>query len=438
MSEFISRSRKIFNRGFIPIEMKKRHVLLFLLLFLNFILVIYSIGLYAVVYGGFSFFPKSYASNQAELSLSVEGADSESPAVSIAYPDATTYTSHVTALNYTASDNQAIGSCWYSLNSGVTNTSVTCGDNVTSITSSEGSNTWRVYANDTSGNEGSDSVAFTVTISSGGGQTGGATGGGGGRGGYNPPLRPARAFLVSESEINVILALGEIVTREVTLENTGTSKLDINVSLSGFNDLVSADTNHLTISPGERKSVLLIMKSDSYGVYAGRLLFDAGGISKEVFIILNVQSSSSLFDVSLNLPQIYRTIHPGQTIKAFISLVQVGDNAEVDATANYYVKDFDGNTLLSESETFFVDRSKSFTREFDTSALPIGEYLLSLEFSYPGGFATSSARFEVSDKFEISPLYILIGVSVAAIIVAIISILRYKRLGKYTKYKRGR
>ena len=81
------------------------------------------------------------------------------PAISITYPQNTTYNVNVSALNYTVSDTH-LQTCWYSLNNGVTNTSVTCGQNATNLTSSEGSNTWRVYANDTFGNKGLASVTF--------------------------------------------------------------------------------------------------------------------------------------------------------------------------------------------------------------------------------------------------------------------------------------
>ncbi|MEK6927925.1 MAG: LamG domain-containing protein, partial [Nanoarchaeota archaeon] len=91
------------------------------------------------------------------------GVDTAYPQVSLLYPTNTTYNSVVTQLNYSASDTN-LASCWYSLNLGVTNTSVTCGQNVSGLTSSEGSNTWKVWVNDSAGNLNSSSVTFTYTI----------------------------------------------------------------------------------------------------------------------------------------------------------------------------------------------------------------------------------------------------------------------------------
>ncbi len=57
------------------------------------------------------------------------------------------------------------GSCWYSLDEGVTNSSpdATC-SNFTGLSGVEGTNTWTVYANDTVGNEVVASVVFTILI----------------------------------------------------------------------------------------------------------------------------------------------------------------------------------------------------------------------------------------------------------------------------------
>lgn len=88
------------------------------------------------------------------------GEDSTNPLVDVTYPLNITYDSVVTALNYTASDETALDSCWYSLDSGATNTTVTCGNNVTGLSSSDGSNTWEVWVNDTNNNINSSSVTF--------------------------------------------------------------------------------------------------------------------------------------------------------------------------------------------------------------------------------------------------------------------------------------
>ena len=84
------------------------------------------------------------------------------PLLNITYPlNNLNYSIIVSAINYTVVDS-SLESCWYSVNLGETNNSITCGDNVTGLSSNQGTNVWRVYANDTLGSENSSSVSFFV------------------------------------------------------------------------------------------------------------------------------------------------------------------------------------------------------------------------------------------------------------------------------------
>ncbi len=87
------------------------------------------------------------------------------PSVSILYPvNAFVYTgaNAPTQFNYSATD-PAIAFCWYSINQGLTNSTPysTC-PNITEMSTSYGNNTWRIYANDTSGNFNYSEVSFTL------------------------------------------------------------------------------------------------------------------------------------------------------------------------------------------------------------------------------------------------------------------------------------
>ncbi len=64
-------------------------------------------------------------------------------------------------VNYTVSDAN-LQACWWTNSSGVNNNTITCGVNITTSIWDEGVNVVIVYANDSSGNENSSSVQFTV------------------------------------------------------------------------------------------------------------------------------------------------------------------------------------------------------------------------------------------------------------------------------------
>ncbi len=90
--------------------------------------------------------------------------DLTSPAISIAYPANTTYTSLPLTLNTTIVDDN-LQACWWSNNSGATNRTFTCNTNITlGGNVSIGSNRLFVWANDSYGNNATKNVTFFVNV----------------------------------------------------------------------------------------------------------------------------------------------------------------------------------------------------------------------------------------------------------------------------------
>ena len=93
------------------------------------------------------------------INLTGDIIDNLAPQIKITYPGNQNYSVNVSALNYTLTEPN-LDKCWYSTNSGTTNITITCGNNVTGLISNEGTNTWTVWANDTLGNLNFSSVTF--------------------------------------------------------------------------------------------------------------------------------------------------------------------------------------------------------------------------------------------------------------------------------------
>ena len=98
--------------------------------------------------------------NLTNVSVTVN--DATLPDINLVFPFNQNYNSIQTAINYTASDNVALSSCKYSLDNGAINNTITCGQNITGLSSDQGSNNWTVYATDSTGNENSSNVTFFV------------------------------------------------------------------------------------------------------------------------------------------------------------------------------------------------------------------------------------------------------------------------------------
>jgi hypothetical protein len=90
--------------------------------------------------------------------------DKINPDINITYPiNNTEHANTLLDVNYTASDNVALDSCWWSNDTYSVNHSLTdCGTNITDITWSAGQHNVTVWARDTTGNENSSTVTFTI------------------------------------------------------------------------------------------------------------------------------------------------------------------------------------------------------------------------------------------------------------------------------------
>ncbi len=408
-----------------------KNIFLISIIFLSSIIIVVNIVIYWYL-SGFIYTIHGGVSNTANISLFVEG-DSVAPLISIIDPANTSYTAHRIQLLYTVSEDTALSSCWYSLDSGLTNVTIVCGNNITGITSSSGSNKWTVYSNDTRGNLNFSSVTFVVSIAA--ADTGSGAGGGGG-GGVDQTT--TRDFDVIPSEINIVAIAGEAINRDLIIKNIGKSNLTLNAEVSGISDMASLDNILFRLKPGEERTINLKIKIPESGVYAGKIVFGSGNIRKEVLVLINVRSEKKLFDVSISLPESNKLILIGDNLNAFVSLTQVGPPTRLDVTARYIIKDFNGNLITKSEDTFSVYQAKSFIKEFDTSNLPEGDYVVGIELVYPGGFASSSAHFVVYKRKALNYRIIILGVLfILAVIAIIYAILKYKRAENNRKRRKN-
>jgi uncharacterized protein YjdB len=95
----------------------------------------------------------------------VAAADTTAPAVTLISPTNTTYTASLAVLNFTTVDNVAVdlAKCAYVLDAGTKTALPSCA-NTTLTGLANGAHTVTVYSNDTSNNQGSASVSFTVNV----------------------------------------------------------------------------------------------------------------------------------------------------------------------------------------------------------------------------------------------------------------------------------
>jgi hypothetical protein len=125
------------------------------------------VGTYSVSYS-VSDNAGNIASATRTVKVVASGTDTTAPVVTITSPtNGSIYNSASRDLIFTATDTN-LNLCSYSTDNGVTKISTSCSSGTIetiSLTASEGTNTWIVYASDVAGNKASASVTFTVDTS---------------------------------------------------------------------------------------------------------------------------------------------------------------------------------------------------------------------------------------------------------------------------------
>lgn len=126
------------------------------------------LGAYTITYN----VQDSSGNSAVQVTRTVNVIETIKPIVKIIFPEGKTYSTKTTNLEVNITDAN-LQSCWYKLN-GDSNVSFACNTPVV-ITAEKGKNTLVVYANDSSGNVGNDSVSFNYKKKSNGG-SGGSSG----------------------------------------------------------------------------------------------------------------------------------------------------------------------------------------------------------------------------------------------------------------------
>jgi len=344
------------------------------------------------------------------------------PVLTIVSPQNKTYLINESlSLNYTVRNEQSV---WYNLDNSA---NITITSNLT-FNVSEGSHTLYLYANSSYGNLSLTGVTFFVNLIGEVVETPSGRGGGGGS------VVTEKDFFVDQAVVKVLLKQEESFKTSLKIKNTENTSQNFQLSLSpSLDGLIFLSENNFSLKKGEEKIIFLIFSSDEntlLGVHTGNLEIKGEGKTKEIPVIFSIKSKEVLFDVSLDIPLEYKEILSGEELVLQLTLFNLADIGKTDVSIEYIVKDFEGNTLVEESEVVTVETQVSFSK---TIKLPLdvelGDYLAIVQVRYGDSLGSSSDMFHVIGELEIGKLeankYFIIVLFVLIILVIFIIWLRY-------------
>ncbi len=134
------------------------------------------------------------------------------------------------------------------------------------------------------------------------------------------------------------------------------------------------------------------------GVYLGELIISTDFEIKKIPIILEIQSEDVLFDSNVNLFLSKEGVISLKDLDTEISIFDLSNIGRSSVNVDYFIKDFDGKTILMESEDLVVESRLDYTKRFDIQEdIELGSYVLGVLVTYHDSVGVSSVLFRVNE-----------------------------------------
>ena len=211
-------------------------------------------------------------------------------------------------------------------------------------------------------------------------------------------------FDVDQILLKVLVKSGDYLEKQIRVMNTGNEPTSIAIEISSVSDIVSVDSASFSLKPGQTKIVALNFSSinsgqkieQQPGIYVGKLVLKSEKSSREIPAVVEIETKDVLFDMNLNPVAIERRVRQGEDTTIEVKVFNLESIESVNVDVAYFVKDMNGNTIVTESETVVVKTQASF---FKTISIPKnlkpGTYVFAAQAKFGKSVGTSSYMFEV-------------------------------------------
>lgn len=204
--------------------------------------------------------------------------------------------------------------------------------------------------------------------------------------------------------LKVAIRKGGEAISNVRITNTGSRPKPFLVGIKEMGNLASIKEDKFSLLPNEQKIIEINFsaKGTFPGVHLGQLEVFSDKESKVIPIILEIQSETVLFDSNINLFPTGAEIFPGQRLSAEIKIFDLASVGLSNVDVSYYIKDFAGATIFSETEeNMIVDNKYTFTKTLSLPPnLADGNYAFVTIVGYDGSVGTSSLFFNVGGEVQ--------------------------------------
>ncbi len=218
-------------------------------------------------------------------------------------------------------------------------------------------------------------------------------------------IRTSTGYAIKDDfEVNTLLMKvatiqGKAVEREIKVN--AISGGEFSLAVIGLN-AVSLSENNFDLQAGNEKKITVKFDSSELdtGVYVGSVKITSQKNAVSIPIVFEVESQGIFFDTNLEIPPQYSEVLPGEKIVALAKIFDLRESigaATVDT--EYYIKDIEGNTLVSETENIAISGQTQITKTLSLpKSMKKGDYVFVSIARYKSSFGSSTRFFRVVDK----------------------------------------
>src|SRR3989344_5916707 len=219
------------------------------------------------------------------------------------------------------------------------------------------------------------------------------------------PASKEAALEVDQLLMKILIREGEFITKSLRVMNSGSDFTNVEAGTIGLPDIVTISEPFFGLRPGQTKVLDLTLGStitdkkieQQPGVYTGKITLQAGEAAKEIPLIVEIESKLVLFDMNLNPLARDRRMEQGQNAVVEVRLFNLEGLDAVNVQMSYFIKDLNGNTLTTESESVVVKSQASFFKTIEAPHnLKPGNYVFVSQAEFAGSIGTASYLFEIT------------------------------------------
>ena len=278
-------------------------------------------------------------------------------------------------------------------------------------------------------------TSYSSSESSGGAESGSTASSGSGTG--NGIL--SEDFIVSPQSLKIPVRIGEKTTSQITITNNLGESGEFSVSMGQeIEKLIKINEKDFILSRGSSKTITLeieIPEDIKPDLYSGEIIVSSERSgNKNIFVIIEVKSKDSLFDVSVEILENYRYVIPGGKLLSNIELFDVSGQKKSDVEIDYEIRNRNNEIILASSETVGVETRASLIKEFIIPEnTKEGDYILYVKLSFNGQVASASEQFVVGKKSISRGEIVIYIISITLLISVIIMIWEIRKIKREIK-----